>query len=258
MARKPKDVLEHLRREVPGPRGSALEKWIYEKRGARHLAIEIFKNPDLTRAAAQMKVNASDKYGMFFKATNAWLEEVQEADFFKIAELAKQASNDVDAERRQTVESFFFAMWAAQVGERHGYLSPAAIAANFLFVSDHLHRMVKGNTELLNAIYAFADAWHWVHFEGMGEHQLAALGVASEASRAQGPETKKREREQKERITRDALSAYVTETGNQNPAPKLAAGILMEGLNETLAKLKLHTYSQTSLEKAIRAILKEE
>jgi hypothetical protein len=123
-------------------------------------------------------------------------------------------------------------------------------------MSDYLHQLVDGNEELLKAIYAFADAWHWAHFEGMGEHELAAIGVASQEARAKGPETKKREREQKEKITRDALTAYIEERPGRAVSPKQAASTMIGSLNETLENLNLHPYQQTSLEKAIRAILK--
>lgn len=257
MAKKPRDVFEHLRQETPGPKGSALKKWMYEKRGARWHTSEVFHNPELTLAAAQMKADANDKYAMFFKAADVWLAEVQEADFLKVASMAKAASGDSPPDTRDAVESFAFIAWAGQVAERHGALSPAAVAAAFLALSDHLHRMVNGNRELLNAIYAFADAYHWMHFEGTGEHELAAIGVASEAARAKGPQTKRRDAEQKESVTRDALRAYLDARGQQLRSVKLAAATMLTDLNETLQGLDLHTYSQTSLEKAIRALVKE-
>ncbi|WP_024918881.1 MULTISPECIES: hypothetical protein [unclassified Afipia] len=256
MAKKPRDVFEHLRQETPGPKGSALKKWMYEKRGARWHTSEVFHNPELTLAAAQMKADANDKYAMFFKAANVWLGEVQEADFFKVASLAQSASADSPPEQRDAIESFAFLTWAGQVAGRHGALSPAAVAASFLALSDHLHRMVNGNRELLNAIYAFADAYHWMHFEGTGEHELAAIGVASEAARAKGPETKKRERGQKEAVTRDALKVYIEQRPGRAVIPTTAARTMLSDLNETLKGLKLRPYEKTSLEKAIRAILK--
>ena len=253
MVKKPKDIFEHMRREVPGPKGSALEKWVYETRGARRLAFEIFKNPDLTAIAAQMKDGPSDTYSLLFNGANHWLKEANEADFFGAASIAE---DEAKKGKDSAIESLVMTLWAAQVGRRNGYLSPAGIAAHFLAMSDHLHRLVDGKEELLNAIYAFADAWHWAHFEGMGEHELAAAGVASQEARAKGPETKKREREQKEKITRDALSVYMAERPQRAVSPKRAASTMMSGLNETLKSLNLHPYQQTSLEKAIRAILK--
>jgi hypothetical protein len=193
---------------------------------------------------------------MFFKAANVWLAEVQEADFFKVASVAAGASADSPPDKRDTVETFTFISWAGQVAERHGALSPAAVAASFLALSDHLHRAVKGNTELLNAIYAFADAYHWMHFEGTGEHELAAIGVASEAARAKGPQTKKLAAEQKESVTRDALKVYMEQRPGRTVLPTTAAKTMLDDLNETLKGLKLRPYEKTSLEKAIRAILK--
>ncbi len=56
---------------------------------------------------------------------------------------------------------------------------------------------------------------------------------------------------------RDALRAYLDARGQQLRSVKLAAATMLTDLNETLQGLDLHTYSQTSLEKAIRALVKE-
>jgi hypothetical protein len=249
--------LEHLRGEVTGAPGSLLVKTIYESRGVRDLAIEVFNNPRLTLASALMKETPEDTNAMLFKGANHWLQQSGERDFFGVAELADAAKREAGEADSQTIDDVTFAAWSSSVGERQGYLSPAGIAAHFIASSDYLHRRVGDNPDLLKAIYAFANAWHWAHFEGKGEHSLAALGVATMQDRAAGPAAVRRQKEQKDRITQDAFNSFASDKRNEAAmrSPKGVAGGLLPVVNDVLKAMKLRPYSLSSLEKVVRPML---
>ena len=132
--------IDHRRGEVKGPTGSGLQKTIYEQRGIRSLAVEIFDDPRVTVAAAQLQNGPWDLFEMFREAANVWLREHGERDYFQMIDAADAVKNGETPEDGQAIDDLTMRLWAAGVGEKHGYLSPPAVAANFLSTSDVLHR----------------------------------------------------------------------------------------------------------------------
>ena len=159
-----KQSIEHLRAEVPGPPGSALEKTLYESRGVRYVAIEVFRDHRLTIEVAALKETPAERYESLLEASSHWLRDDGEKTFLEVAALAEKAKSEAPATDASAIDDTIFADWVGGVRERHGYLSPAAIAAHFLAASDYLHRRMDPG--LATAVYAFADAYHWMHFEG--------------------------------------------------------------------------------------------
>jgi hypothetical protein len=257
MSNDKKQDIEHRRAEIRGAQGSGLEKTIYEHRGVRALVIEIFSDIQTTIVAADLKGTPSDAYDSLMKASNCWLRDAGELTFFDMAELADRAKQREPEGEHKAIDDSMFKMWAAQIGEKRGYLSPEAIAANFVSASDYLHRRLGDDPELAQAVYAFAEAYHWCHFEGYGEHELAALGLASAKGRAAGPQAVRQQREQKQRITQDALNAFAADPKNAvRLTAQRAAADLLPVINESLSALKLRPYSISSLEKVLRPLLK--
>ena len=121
---------------------------------------------------------------------------------------------------------------------KHGFLSPAAVAAKFLAASDFIDRLTKGNQQLKRAIYQFADAWHWMHFEAKGEHKLAAVELKSMGGRAQGPAGMQKKAARKKKIIEDLYEKYASDekNGNARKHAKSAARDLFEQVNQELAK----------------------
>jgi len=261
MANKPdkrrKIDIEHLRAEIPGSPNSSLEKTIYEQRGIRDCVIDVFNDPRLTIATAVLKGTPADTFAIFREAADHWLAEAGELKYSAIIDLAEKAKSESPDAGESEIDNFVFRLWAARVAEKHGYLSPAAIAANFVSSSDYLHRCVAGNQELLNAVYAFADAWHWFHLEGKGEHELAALGLKSAAGRAVGPDATHQQAERKRRVVEDTFRAFAADPSHASKltSVKATAYAMLSDINATLEKLKLRPFKAASLEKALRPLL---
>ena len=194
---------------------------------------------------------------MFREAANVWLREHGERDYFQMIDAADAVKNGETPEDGQAIDDLTMRLWAAGVGEKHGYLSPPAVAANFLSTSDVLHRRLANDPELRQAVYAFADAWHWFHFEAQGEHEVANLGLKSFAGRAAGPQAAKQQSDQKWRIVKDKFrefSAHSRKCSDQvqrQPPP-----FLKEPINSILAELKLRPVSEKSLRDFLRTLIK--
>jgi hypothetical protein len=257
---KNKTVLVHRRTEIPGPPTSSLKKIVYETRGIREFALEIFADDQLTIAAANLKVAPGETYEMFLRAANFWLKEVGENDYFEIIDVAEQSKRGIDSDiEKAKVDFFTFWLWSSKVADRHGMLSPAAIASRFISASDHVHRLANNNQELVDAIHAFADAWHWLHFEGFGEHELAPIGLKSAQGRAVGPTAVHKQASIKKQIIHDVYAMFADDeaNGSARTNAKKAAGKLLSSINRSLSELKLRSIAEKSLIDELRPHVKK-
>lgn len=255
---KNKTVLVHRRTEIPGAPTSSLKKIVYETRGIREFALEIFADDRLTVAAANFKVAPGETYEMFLRAANFWLKEVGENDYFEIINVAEQSKNGIESDLEKAKIDFFW-LWSSKVADRHGMLSPAAIASRFISASDHVHRLANSNQELVDAIHAFADAWHWFHFEGLGEHELAAIGLKSAQGRAVGPTAVHKQASIKKQIIHDAYAVFAEDevNGRARTNAKEAASKLLKSINSSLSDLKLRSIAEKSLIDELRPHVKK-
>jgi hypothetical protein len=259
-ADKSKTVLVHRRTEIPGPPKSPVKKIVYETRGIREFALEIFADDQLTVAAANLKVGPAETYELFLRAANFWLKEVGENDYFEIIDVAEQSKNGIDSDlEKAKIDFFTFWLWSSKVACRHGVLSPAAIAARFISASDHVHRLANKNQELVDAIHAFADAWHWFHFEGLGEHELATIGLKSARGRAVGPTAVHKQASIKKQIIQDAYAGFADDEANGRARmnAKQAASKLLNSINRSLSDLKLRSIAEKSLTDELRPHVKK-
>ena len=257
---KNKSVLIHRRAEIAAPPESPLTKTVYETRGIREFALEVFAEDQLTADAANLKSSPGEIHAMFLKAANFWLKEVGENDYFEIVEVAEQSKNGVDSEMEKAKIDFFTLMlWSSKVAANHGDLSPAAIASRFIFASDNVHRLAGNNDGLLDAIYEYAEAFHWFHFEAMGEHEMAAVGMKSAQGRAVGPAVVHQQASLKKQIIHDAYAAFADDDANhrERDNPKKSAAKLRDPINRTLDGLKLRPIAETSLIDELRPLVKK-
>lgn len=243
--------IDYWRKTIPGSAGSGVAETIYEVRGIRSLKLVEFNDHRLTLQLAALEGTPASTYASLMEAADHWINDKSEKTFRDVMTEATVAKAKAPPEEHSEIDDFVFRLWSSAVGERQGYLSPAAIAARFIASSDYLHRRVKGDVELLGAIYAFADAWHWTHFEAHSEHELAAMGLQSAEGRAGGPVAVKRSRQIKRRIIEMEYRHLVSDTPNSQAAksPKLAAGLLFDRVNEVLSESKLRPVAFSSLKK---------
>jgi hypothetical protein len=254
--RSRKSVLVHQRLEQKNAANPLIEKTVFETRGVRSFVAEVFKDHRLTAAASLLRETPFDTYMMFMEAADYWLTEAGERKFLEVDEMAEAAKVDAaDEESERLIDDVTFQYWAAQIAERHGHLSPTSIAAHFLQASDYLHRRLNNDADLQQAVYAFAQAWHWFHFEAKGEHELAARGIRSEQQLGTGTLAAQERATLSDRIISDAFQAWAADKskGNRRQSAKAATADLFAQINGSLEKLKLRPLKWGTLEKKLRA-----
>jgi hypothetical protein len=187
------------------------------------------------------------------------LKTANEKDWFEAANEAEKAASAHRARlAKDKAEKHAFKRWAFEIGQKRGFLSPEAVAADFLTASDLLHRLVDGDERLLLAAYQFAQAWHWMQFES-AEHELADIGLRSAAGRAQGPAVKKQRAELKKALAKEAYDEFASDeaNGTKRMAAKSAAGSLIKQINGKLLELGLDSFSDKKLQDELRPLIKE-
>lgn len=250
---------DHRRVEQSNSANPLLEKTIYESRGVRSFAVEVFKDHRITAAASLLRETPFDTYTMFMEAADYWLAEAGESKFLDVAKLAELAKADVtDNVEKRLIDDVTFQHWSKQVEQRHGHLSPASIAAQFLQASDYLHRRLNGKVKLQSAVYAFAEAWHWFHFEAKGEHELAARGMRAEQQPAAGTAAARGRAALCDKIVSDHFQVWAADEpkASKRQSAKAATGDLLAQINDALKKLKLRPLKRETLEKKLRALIR--
>lgn len=233
-----------------------------ETRGAREAStVFLFEDIEQTLSMGNYQgYTAADTYSSFFEAAHHWLKEAGEKTFFEVVDDVERVKMELPAEERTgEVDRFIFQKWAFEVGMKHGFLSPAAIAAEFVSASDYLHRLVNGNQELQRAIYQFAEAWHWFQFEGKGEHELAAIGLQSARARMMGPQARREMGDLRKKIVLSAYEAFAADekNGASRTSAKAAAGALLAGINRKLTDLNRKNIALKTLTDELRPIIEE-
>ena len=106
---------------------------------------------------------------------------------------------------------------------KYGYLSIETACARFIEAQDHLYTLYNQTAEMQAAVFDYADAWHWLHMELFGEHELAANAeAAEEAADAAGK-------------TADAAQRLATKTiagRSEGPRAQARAGALRMAIVE--------------------------
>lgn len=201
----------------------------------------------------------TDTYASLFAVANEWLKEAEEKDFFGVADDAEEAMASAKTwKQKHKVDRLTFQRWWFEIGMKHGFLSPPAAAAKFLAASDFIHRLTKGNQQLQRAIYQFADAWHWMRFEGSDEHELAAVGLKSVQGRAQGPAVKQERAELKKKLLKELYEGFASDerNGTARKSAKGAAGAMFSQVNKKLKELGLNAFAEKTLADELRPLVK--
>ena len=229
-----------------------------ETRGVRYSSVDfVFSEFEETLPYAGFSAGT---YTSFLEAADSWLTEAKEKNFSEISDDAAAAKQKARTRKEKNrIERFTFQRWWFEIGIKHGFLSPSAIAAYFLATSDFVHRLSKGNKQLERAIYQFADAWHWMHFEAKGEHELAAIGLKSIRVRAKGPEARQATGELKKAKVKDIYEQFASDenNGRDRKNAKRAADKLLDKVNETLSSFGIQEMSPKSLVDELRSLVKE-
>ncbi|SFJ72203.1 hypothetical protein SAMN04487925_110216 [Bradyrhizobium sp. cf659] len=233
----------------------------YETRGVRDSSETfLFSDFEETLSLANHTGYAeAETYASLFEVANQWLRETGEKDFFGVADDADEATASAKTwKQKHKIDRLTFQRWWFETGMKNGFLSPPAAAAKFLAASDFVHRLTKGNQQLQRAIYQFADAWHWMRFEGSDEHELAAVGLKSIQGRAQGPAVKQERAELKKKLLNELYDGFASDerNGAARKSAKGAAGAMFSQVNKKLKELGLNAFAEKTLADELRPLVK--
>lgn len=194
------------------------------------------------------------EYASLCETAASWLREAGETERDTVSEGAQHTEEPAgtgEPDPRDALERWWF-----QIGTKHGFLSPIAIAAKFVAASHWVHRLSEGNEQLRGAIYSLVKAAYRMQFEASGHHARAVRNVAG---RAKGPAAKKDKANRKEKIIRDHFDAWANDANERDRQnPKKAAHELLEAINTDLTKSGLRKYKDDKpLIKKLRQLISE-
>jgi hypothetical protein len=250
-SRKVTSSLRHKITRQPAPDGS---KVVNEKRGIRRAS---WSSP---AAGARPKADTESArvFGLMTMAANRHLRAVGEMDAITVMETAERLSSKYPSKKKI---SQHMRLWAENIKTQKGALSIDATAARFLQAADHLLQILDQTPAMQSAAFAFADAWHWWHLELHGEHALAAKAKAAErvvAGLRAGPEALKRNRALREAIIETKYKKHaLTANKIDRASPLRAAGAILKAVAADFRKQDLGRIQKSTLERALRKIIRE-
>jgi hypothetical protein len=228
----------------------------YEKRGLREEETLFPFSLDETLDYFHDGTSEARTHASLLETANHWLREGGEKDFCGVSEEAEKLNKLLGPAEKYRADRAVFQRWWFQIGTKHGFLSPTAVAANFVAASDFVHRLAFGDEALQYAIYQFAQAWHWMQFEAGGEHELA---VKSIAGRARGPAARRHKATRGQAIIENLYDAFAANDENERNRkhPKRAAAALIGPVNKELAEHDLDEISEKTLTDKLRPLVKQ-
>jgi hypothetical protein len=258
--------LVHEITEEPGD--GPVARIVIEKRGIREAEWVHFDDPAVQDPVVEGA--PADTQALLFMAANRHLRAVDQMDFFAVVDTAERMAPIGEYPTPDKI-SQHFAMWADGLKNEKGLLSIDAIAARFIQAQDRLMILLNGNPEMQAAAFAYADAWHWLHLELFGEHELAAsadsAGRAAEAAqqlaaktiagRSKGPQAQKENKVLRMTVVAVEYAKYAASETNQTrrTSAKAAAADILDQVNAALGRQGLGSFTVSTLEKRLRSII---
>ncbi|WP_128925779.1 hypothetical protein [Bradyrhizobium guangxiense] len=256
-------TLTHKIEEQPGVPGTPLAKTVVESRGIRRSRRRVWSSPpEKTLEDLYAEWGPDDTAATLFMAANRHLRAKGEWDFFKII---GEADNRANRQGRDVAEpeeaTTYFEAVADDVEARTGSLSIETAATRFIQARDRLFMLLSETPEMQAAANAYADAWHWLHLEWSGEHESAAAGLSAEKGLEglrSGPQISKQRGEARKDVVRREYDKLRKKEG---AAPKMksskhVAGVLLPLVNAALDQHGLGQYTEATLERYLRDIIK--
>jgi hypothetical protein len=250
--------LNHEIEELHGPDGSNLIKTIVEKRGLLSSTREVFANPPETfEEDVVFPGTPADAHTLLFMAANRHLRAKGEMDFFAVVETAEDIAHAEGKDPAETI-SRHFGLWLEELTARTGSLSIETAAARFLNASDRLFALLDETPEMQEAAFNYADAWHRLHMELMGEHELAAKGADAERGRKAGPEAKRNQGAARSAIIALAYEKFAKDEpdATRRTSTKYAAEAIIDSVNDALRGCGLDPIALGTIKNQLPAIIK--
>jgi hypothetical protein len=250
--------LKHSIEELQGPNGGNLIKTIVEKRGLLSSTREVFSNPPETfEEDAVLPWTPADTHALLFMAANRHLRAKGEMDFFAVVETAENIAHAEGKDPSETI-SHHFGLWLEELTARTGSLSIETAAARFLNASDRVFTLLNETFEKQEAAYNYADAWHRLHMELTGEHELAAKGADAERGRKAGPKAKRNQAALRSAIIALAYKKFAADEPNatRRTSTKYAAEAVIDMVNVALRGRGLGPIALGTVKNQLPAIIK--
>jgi hypothetical protein len=258
--------LFHEITEEPG--AGPIVRTVTEKRGIRETEWVHFDDPMVQDPAVEEAPR--DTHDLLFMAANRHLRAVGQMDFFAVVDTAEQIAPAGEYPTSKKI-SQHFAMWADGLKNQKGLLSVDAIAARFIQAQDRLMMLLNKNEEMQAAAFAYADAWHWLHMELFGEHELAAnaevagqeadaaqqLAAKTIAGRIRGPQAQRENKVLRMTVIAVEYSKYADRETNRarRTSAKAAATEIFDQVNAALVAQRLGSVAASTLERKLRTII---
>jgi hypothetical protein len=245
--------LVHELREEPGE--GPIVRTVTEKRGIRESEWVHFDNPMVQDPAVEEA--PADTHALLFMAANRHLRAAGQMDFFAVADTAERIAPAGEYPSPARI-SQLFAIWADGLKNEKGLLSIDAIAARFIQAQDRLMVLLNGDPEMQAAAFAYADAWHWLHLELFGEHELAAKGASAERGLKAGPDAKRNQGALRTAVVELAYKKFATEEENaaNRNSVKYSADAIFEAVNKDLVERKMEPIAIGTIRNQLGAIIK--
>jgi hypothetical protein len=251
-------TLKHDRARTLGPPGGNLIQTDAEVRGLRTSIQRKYKDP-LENAVQKLILawTPADTHDLLFLAANRHLKAKGLRDFFAVVETAGGIAEAEGKDPSETTTRHF-KLWLEQIRQETGSLSIETAAASFIESSDRLFMLLNDNPEMQCAAQSYADAWHWLHLELMGEHELAAKGIDAERGRKAGPEAKRRQAALRSAIIALAYKKFAASEPKEanRKSTKFAAEEIIDAVNKALRDHGLDPVALGTVKNQLPAIIK--
>lgn len=266
--------LRHRIEEAPGQ--GDLIRSVVETRGIRSATWQQYRDPiqgwtgdNLFGPLRGVRVNPdqpeelftatpADIHSLLYMAANRHLRAKNKMDFFAVVESADKMAEAEGNDPTETI-SRHLRLWIEKMQSETGLLSVETAAARFLQASDQLLMLLNENEQVQEAAFAYADAWHWLHLELYGEHELAAKGADAERALKAGPAAKRH----KGAIRSTVIAMIYEDFAQREPkeanrkSAKYVAPQIVKAVNQSLKKHDLEPLALGTIENQLRAIIRD-
>jgi hypothetical protein len=256
-----------MAKKPPRPRFTHTREFVDEDGTPTYIerrGLQEFKTPLPKQARSKLSPRAQKVARRLSIAASEILKRVGEKTLNEVLESVKPTTpNDEDAATKAAVVT-----WGSDITKRHGIISLVTHAADFLCglyliplsfaarpADKQADEALADITRHILQVYAFCDAWHWLHMEVYGEHRRALDGVQSAENLGAAAPARAEKKKERMEIVRRACAVYWTKHGRRNAAH--TAERLYSEVHKTLKTKGHQTYTRESFVKVVREIFRE-
>lgn len=255
--------LKHKTKDVAGVPDTPLVKTIKEERGIRRAMRPLWSGPKDPRSEDIFSQwGPDDTRAALFMAANRHLRAKGELDFFGVVQKADELARHYGHEAADPDKvTRHFELYVEDVEGRTGSLSIETAAAKFVQAHDRLFMLLNENPDVQAAANAYADAWHWLHLEWSGEHELAALGQSAEKGLQglqAGPDAVRKKAAHRRDIIEIEYGKFAEKEAKpaRRTSSKSAAPAILAAVNAAFERFSLGKIKESTLERLLRGIIK--